>query len=137
MLEVVYKLYIIFLIMVMMIRKDYFYDIKFISYLYVEKNHESKSTGEIIIYKGYYKKNNDEIYVVILNGDIKYSINTNNEIHNLMSIIKSNLFIDITNKKCLLVNNRKRVIVSGNYYSGEIKHAKKLVKCNNSLFLLK
>lgn len=54
-----------------------------------------------------------------------------------MSNIKSNLFIDITNKKCLLVNNRKRVIVSGNYYSAEIKHAKKLVKCNNNLFLLK
>lgn len=46
MLEVVYKLYIIFLIMVMMIRKDYFYDIKFISYLYVEKIMKARVQGK-------------------------------------------------------------------------------------------
>ena len=119
--------------------KDYFYDTRCIAYLYIEKNNEAKNTGEIIIYKGHYKKDiyNDESYIVVLNGDIKYSINTANGIYNLISVIKLNLFIDITNKNFLFVSNQKRNIEQDISYSTKIKYVNRLVKFKNNLFLLK
>ena len=125
--------------MIMKMKNEYYYDVRCIGYLYKENSNKSNNTGEIIIYKGYYKKdiNNDETYIIILNGKIKHMINSINGYCQLSSIIKSELFIEVTNRKCIFVINQKMFIRDGVNCSLLIMYAKRLAKFKKNIFIIR